>query len=265
MHEFLSQEEKMKKLLGVLAAGLLVFGVAGQAKAAFTTSGELVRVMYDASTGVEVATDIGSISSLSSLTNQSAFDAISLSAFSDTKWSDVTTAYFGINSSGVIAYVAASATPTVKFGPATWSSWSSAAGSILSTYTTGTAIAGDPNSVSIATSNPLSYYTLFDKGGASLGIYGGALAAGGGAEVNNATGGNQVLWQIVNPTAARSNTSGTIVTAANGPLPGFTIVTTNGATEINPVGSAVPIPPSILLMGSGLLGLIGIGRRKIFG
>src|SRR5208283_238287 len=105
MHEFLSQEEKMKKLLVVLAAGLLVFGVAGQAKASFTTSDELIRVMYDATTGVEVATTMGVVGTLASITNNTAFDVISLSTFNDSTWNDVKTAYFGYSPGSTTDYI----------------------------------------------------------------------------------------------------------------------------------------------------------------
>ena len=60
----------MKKLLGVLAAGLLVFGAAGMANADLTdgNTGDLVRVIYQttASGGTyEFASDLGSITSVS--------------------------------------------------------------------------------------------------------------------------------------------------------------------------------------------------------
>lgn len=41
------------------------------------------------------------------------------------------------------------------------------------------------------------------------------------------------------------------------PLPGFTVLNSSGVAL-----SAVPVPPALWLFGSGLLGLIGIARRK---
>jgi len=253
----------MKKLLVVLAACLLVFGVAGPAKAAFTTDGELVRVMFDASTGIEVATDMGLISDLQKQTNVLS-DVVPLSAFGATAtWSQVSTAYFGVSSAGLLAYIAG--TGAMTMGGKTWSTFLSNDVTIVGTWaSTGTAISGLANSVSLSTSNLSSYYAIFDGGGANPGTYNGTLVAGTSTtEVANGTLATQYLYQFVAPTG-KSAVNGTIVSA---PIPaGFTIVTdyngNPGGTEINP--SIVPIPPSILLMGSGLLGLIGVGRRKLF-
>ena len=99
MRELLSQEEKMKKLLLVFAACLLVFGVASQAQAFFDT-GDLVRAMYDSQTGVEVVTDLGAISTLQGVTgytNQAdgTSNTVALTTFGTTAtWSAVKTAYF---------------------------------------------------------------------------------------------------------------------------------------------------------------------------
>ena len=49
----------------------------------------------------------------------------------------------------------------------------------------------------------------------------------------------------------------------------YTLNPTNGdmmvSTQVEPFASPTPIPPSVLLLGSGLLGLIGIKRRELFG
>lgn len=51
---------------------------------------------------------------------------------------------------------------------------------------------------------------------------------------------------------------------ASGPFPGFN-ANFNGiatVTAINPVVAAVPVPAAAWLLGSGLLGLVGVARRK---
>jgi hypothetical protein len=52
---------------------------------------------------------------------------------------------------------------------------------------------------------------------------------------------------------------------ASGPFPGFN-ATFNGTatvTAMNPVPAAVPVPAAAWLLGSGLLGLVGVARRKV--
>jgi hypothetical protein len=115
---------------------------------------------------------------------------------------------------------------------------------------------GATATVSGSTTNPSSYVDL----GLSGGNYGSFLTGSTnsyGAEVNNANGGTQNLysWAL---TSSNGNQAGTLVSS-------LSIVTLDGTTTINPQTSATPIPPSVLLMGTGLLGLVGIGRRKFFG
>jgi hypothetical protein len=260
---FFLRRKMMKKLLGVLAAGLLVFGVAGQAKAAFT-SGDLIRVMYDTSTNIEVATDMGSISNLQPTTNNTAFDPISLSSFGSAQsWSNVITAYFAVDTSATNIYIAGSSSPAMVMNGKSYSGFQSNWSSITGTYQGQPLISGSSSSVLLTGDNAgNSYYNLMDAG-QGAGTYNGTLKTGT-SEVNNGTGGTEYLYLFAN-TSGKSAVTGQLVPAPNGPSPGFTIVTLDGSTEINPVGSAVPIPPSVLLMGSGLLGLIGVGRRKLFG
>ena len=96
----------------------------------------------------------------------------------------------------------------------------------------------------------------------SMGIYLDPVSAGK-TEVTNSNSAllnTQLLYVFANLDSQNAGTP--LANAAGNPIANFTILTASGATTINP--SAVPIPPSILLMGSGLLGLIGIGRRKLF-
>ena len=56
----------MKKILGIMVAGLLLLGFAGQSMAAFAT-GDLIRVVYDSTN--QYVTDLGSLNSLEALTS----------------------------------------------------------------------------------------------------------------------------------------------------------------------------------------------------
>ena len=147
----------MKKLLVLAAACMLVLGIAGHAGAYFV-SGDLIGVMYDASTGVEVATDLGSIGTLSGQTNVKG-DSISLSTFNDTTWSDVNVAYFAYNSSTNTLYVAGSGNPSIKLGANQAINFFSTAGSIESYYSSLGTISGTTSSALGSTGNANSYQT----------------------------------------------------------------------------------------------------------
>ncbi|MGO9017103.1 MAG: hypothetical protein ACLQVJ_02015 [Syntrophobacteraceae bacterium] len=252
----------MKKLLLVLAAGVLVFGAAGQAMAAFS-AGDLIRISYDTSTGVEIATDFGSISSLQGLNNVT-IDNLTLSEFNDTSsngWADVNTAYISYNTGPTRAYVSGTAAP-VGISGAGVGSLETAISNVFGHDGIGTAVASTTASFKVGTGDSLSYYTQVDVGG--TGHWANEFTTSvTGPEANNATRLTQFLYL-----ATKSGTSGTVAQVLNSvsnPVTDFTITTLDGSTVINQeTPSAAPIPPSILLMGSGLLGLVGIGRRKFF-
>lgn len=245
----------MKKLVGFVAAGVLMFGLAGQAKAAFT-DGDVIRVMYDASTGVEIATDLGSAASLTSASNLSTA-TVNLSQFGSTAtWSQVNVAYFGNVAGSNTAYVA-SATAPVAAG-SLYSSFSGAVTSIEGVY------AG--NGGTSTTANADGYYTQMNGSGLNVGTYSNFIPG-----VNNELNMNSLgtspqddLYSI----AVTSHVSGRNTTYTYVTTDLMTLNTTlNGnvaGTIINEGTSATPVPPSLLLMGSGLLGLIGVGRRKLF-
>ena len=247
----------MKKFLVIAAAALLMFGLTGQANAYFST-GDLIRVMYDSQTGVEIGTDLGAITTLQGASNYTlqaagASNTVALSSFGATAtWGQVDTAYFAESSSSVpgTGWIAAVTTPTD--GSRKGGSLLSGLNTVMSYYTG----LGATATVSGSTTNPSSYVDL----GLSGGNYGSFLTGSTnsyGAEVNNAIGGTQNLysWAL---TSSNGNQAGTLVSS-------LSIVTLDGTTTINPQTSATPIPPSVLLMGTGLLGLVGIGRRKFFG
>jgi hypothetical protein len=251
----------MKKVLGIAVALLLMMGIAGTAQAYFTPGVELIRISYDQATGVEVGTDLGTLSALQgssgyTLQADGASNQLKLTQFGASSWSAVQTAYFALDSTSQLLYIATG--DTVANAPTlagrTYAGLSGSLGLIAGYYNGISNLSNPAVATAIgATAAADSYFTLMNAGGANIGTYSNALT-GTNAEVNNGTLATQNLWQFVN-SSSRNAQTGTLVT-------GITIQTLNGLTDINP--SAVPIPPSVLLMGSGLLGLIGIGRRKLF-
>ena len=241
----------MKKLGVFLAVCLLVCATAGRASAYFT-DGDLIRVMYDTKTGVEIASDLGALSSFAGKTNLTAGGTISLSSFgAGAVWGDIQTAYFAKATTGGVAPFDAylSGTGTMTSASRVWNGFNANVTSIEGYY----AGLGTTSTVIGSTTAPNSYYLLMNKSGATPGQMGGFLSVYSNTEVNNASPVDQYLYNFHITSINNPVTTGTA---------GITIRTTNGVTTINP--AAVPIPPSVLLMGSGLLGLIGVGRSRLF-
>ncbi len=255
----------MKKLLTVLAAGLLVFGVAGMAKADFNNPGDLIQVVYQttASGGSwEMATDLGSIASITA--NPTAFsDSFNLltvssalgGGFTSSSLSSLQVAYFAVTSTGAgQAWISGPSTGTVTSNGAAWNNVKTAMGNVINDYAGNTF----PQGVTQFTGDTSSYYFQLDKNGLGIGSFD-TFVANGLGEKALVLGGN-VLQDIFafNP----ANTSATV----SGIFGLTTSLASNGEITINgaQITSATPIPPSVLLLGSGLLGLIGIRRRNLF-
>jgi hypothetical protein len=242
----------MKKIMMLLIAMVLLLGVSGQALAYFE-DGDLIRVVYSSTGTMESATDLGSITSLTSPstahvvynTNNFSLGQLGSGATLDHSY---------------VAYFTATLNPNHA-----WTSGSSASGQTgiagafqgyvgSMHYTTGLyqVNGGHPATAmeTFSTGDPLSYVKQL----ASVpGALGGFLNQNNGAEANLAalaTVGyvDQYLYYYGSiPT--RGNTTGMNVA---------TIRTfADGHTELNPV----PIPAAVYLLGSGLLGLVGIRRK----
>jgi len=71
--------------------------------------------------------------------------------------------------------------------------------------------------------------------------------------------GDPVYWdENSGPSSASENTVGTI------PSESFTVLGTQSTTTTTTTTGTTPEPSSILLLGSGILGLAGVLRRKLF-
>lgn len=247
----------MKKVLVLLAAAVLLFGFSSQALAAFA-AGDLIQVVYKSNgTGNEVITDLGNISTWTasnSLTGSGSFSSapsVLLSSFPAAQWSDLNVAYFTyspINGTLTNFWMSGPQDGQTNYG-------SAKAGTKTNMgYVIGQL--GSASQVTIASSSSATtYWQAMDKSGLTVGGMGNFINSGN-AEANLAalaSGGSANLSLYYYPTAT-DNAAGTGVKVAN-----LSISTTG--TSYSPA-AATPVPPSILLMGSGLLGLVGIRRKK---
>lgn len=249
----------MKKIMVLFAAAMLLFGFSGQAMAAFSQNpADLIQVYYSTSGGTEYATDLGSVSSIvadfaslapgatlnlnNNLSGNNLFGLSNLSGYQ--------VAYFAVTYPGTGSYTVSAPVGTTII-PNAVANVTTPSNSVVSTYGKNvTTIAGLATSTQLI-SNTTSYYKSLDlQGGGTLN---GFIT---NTSIDAAISGNyidQALYLFANKNAATATTLGDIRTLAN------------GDTElIAPAAATTPIPPSIFLMGSSLLGLVGI-RRKIVG
>ncbi|HYA42298.1 MAG TPA: hypothetical protein VEF34_13410 [Syntrophobacteraceae bacterium] len=267
----------MKKYLVVFAALFLIMGLAGQAKAYFTTyptGGDLIRVVYQVQAGTvsgyEEATDLGSITSIES----------NPSLFSDSGYNLTTgngTNNFNLSNGPLyVAYFAYTGHSNLQTSqlwtsgtavseqnlPSVWGVTVNAAGTIVAAYNTA-ASSGSSANAWVQTSGS-SYFKIFDGGSLqTTGLFDGYINTPGGESVldplnvagnGSITQATQYIFKWSPMKTSNSNNAGD-----------FEIVTTLGTNGIitSQAESIAPIPPSVLLFGSGLLGLIGVMRKKL--
>jgi hypothetical protein len=245
MHEFLSQEEKMKKIFGLLMVAAVVVFAAGTANAAFN-SGDIIMVVDDTNSGDEYAQDLGSYSTLANGIAGVAFTNSALEADALSHPGSLEVFYFDQPSKTQVI-VGATSQPTpvsaLKFSSTVFT----ANGTLLSNYATlaGAGAVADAGSYTGAS----TYFKNFGGNYASLFNSPTALGAFFGSSPSLAM---ELYNALSSPLGATG--TGIDITATIG---------TSGAitASISGAGSAAPIPPSVLLFVPGLLGLIGLKRR----
>ncbi len=247
----------MKKIIMLLAVAVLMFGFSGQAMAAFA-DGDLIQVIYQTgvNNGNEYITDLGSFGALTSLTTATQLfsnnNLFSLGALNTPNTYQV--AYFSydsaIGTSGAYWVSGSSVVPSnARSGG---NKIFNGLTSVQAGFGTGTT-AGAYTIATVSQGNSNSYMQGMDGGVAGSANFNGFTnnTSTGEATITGSYV-DQYLYYFATP-----NTAGSAVEVAD-------IRTySDGHTVINPSVATTPIPPSVLLMGSSLIGLVGIRRKMV--
>jgi len=241
----------MKKLLSVLAAVMLVVGVTGQAMAAFEL-GNFQLVAYEeadstapvSNVGNEVHFDLGA--GLDAIDGVTLDTGISLTNYSVSSWSQVAVGIFG--GGYTPAYVPgdaffASDTDDFTVSVASKNVFNSASMAVSSAF-------GPQDEIQAKATG--TYYFNMGLSGSPTGSYAGMVDA------NSSFGAELLLADNAILEMGMYSFDGTTVTD----LGTWTLDTTGANLMATYSTAAVPVPAAVWLLGSGLLGLIGIRRRN---
>ena len=254
-----------KKMIVILAGALLTMGMAGNAMAYFSGD-DLIRVVYNTTTSVETATDLGSVAALMAATSGTVVGS-GAAAFTANGAGSVTfggdkVAYYATSvgsGSDALLYISGNATTASGISGLKWSSTgpSGAIGNVDANYASE---AGSNSYVQSTTAGATStYYKTLDQSGTGTGTLGGFVNSGSKGKTEASltnlatTPVTQGLWYFANANATTS--AGTLALTLQTNADGST-------TVLNGNVASTPIPPAFFLMGSGLLGMVGLRRKK---
>jgi hypothetical protein len=234
----------MKKIVTLLAATALMAITAGQALASFNDF-DLVRVVYDGS-GKEVLDNLGDVRTL---TAGATVPAISLSDFGTGKtFANLNVAYFAVDMYGSSSNVWTSGGATAPTSNLNgWQSLANVAANMQGLQAAGSHVIDNVGDTS-------AYVYNVNQGTNGTGM-GASLFSTNVMDASLAslvTAGNTVsqkLYFFSNPDNVQTGVAQ------------FNLITNSDGSTTVTDATPTPIPPSFLLMGSGLLGMVGIRRK----
>ncbi|MBU0995314.1 MAG: hypothetical protein KJ737_22690 [Proteobacteria bacterium] len=250
----------MKRNLLLIFASLIAMVFAANASAAYFEGDKMVMVGYvdnDVEVGVELNIDLDTFNFSTASNYTAASSSLDLDQFPTTSnWADVQLGYFGLNSDATNKYFATNSSATPTISRVSIPNFESGAKTTNLTYSQ-LASGGYPV---INSDTGVGYRATMNANGTTPGSYGGLnnqMNTGLTGEISLgdlATIGyvDMYVWQV----EGGSRNGQLVQDTAVGVLRLFE----DGKVVVNP--NAVPIPASILLLGSGLLGVIGIRRRN---
>jgi len=237
-----------KKIVMILAAAMMTLS-ASSAFAAFADM-ELFRVVYERGTGTsEQLTDMGSITSLLSGTHNVAGDAITAGTASN-----LYVGYFALNRTTKEVWATSGSTNApVMTGSVAFNTLTNGSTSMYTYYNSLTA---DANGVVTGIQSNTNSYR--NKLSANSGRLGSALTTSSNIEASLASLVGATSGSVVQNLYYFANGS---VAGAGQQIAGLTIATNfDGSSTV--AATPTPIPAAFYLMGSGLMGLVGLRRRN---
>ncbi|ABQ26755.1 hypothetical protein [Geotalea uraniireducens] len=258
-----------KKMITLLAAAMLTMSAASSAMAAFA-QGDLIRVVYDTLGTKEIATNLGSVSALTSYANGSilggGIDATTLAQFGGSSYSDLRVAYFSNDNATSSAWVSGtgdlSTTTAPTNGSLKYGGYKTNFASTINQYNLFLSADGK---VATLDNKSLtnSFFNKMDNKGAATGGFANFLPtkpAGGVVSLAALATTGYVDQALYTWGSTISNSANLGVRV--GDVQKLTLRTlADGSTAIMTNAASTPIPPAFLLMGSGLLGMVGIRRK----
>jgi hypothetical protein len=241
-----------KKIATSLAAAALMMGVSSSAFAAFADL-DLIRIVYDRA-GSEIATDLGSVKTIAGTTTIAGAGGTFAGSFGSLTEASSYVVYFALDRvSNELWATGSTTTPSLITGTSLGLTGMKSGSTFMYNWYNGNSDGTNYTGLASATN---SYK---NKLSSTQGNMAAAIAPGSrlNTEASLATIATAPITQTLYYWA-----SGLATTTAGKTGTAVATITTfsDGHSTVTP--TATPIPAAIYLMGSGLLGLVGIRRRK---